>query len=481
MSSSSLPYGNMTTLDVTGSDAAPESHLSLCIVHHPNLSRVGEVCPVRALDQHETVTLSRVDPLFINADDVSHPMADPRLSRTPLRIQFDGAYFVFSSVSNSYRVEGRSVGDALRIPAIRAWKDGLLIELGEHASVLLRSSIHAQPLPRCTQLVGVSDAMCQARALTASMGDVDGPILLQGEFGVGRSHLARALHEASPNTGQMVAVDLAEVAPSRLETTLSTDILARAQGGTLLLSGVDGLPPEGQPALRRILRLAAQSDPPTLIIATTQLELQERVDQGVLAPELHHQLSQVRLTVPPLRERREDIMPIFLHALRKRLAGLGAEDRLAARGTNASWLPLSVTRALFAHRWPGNVTELVSTASRVALESQARRVALLPQLSPSTRPKAKPRRVALAVDRVKSILRRNQWNIRRSAQDLGVARNTLISFMDRSPAFRRGKDLSDTELHRVIAVHGRDPVALADALGVSPQGIRLRLAKMDRG
>lgn len=213
------------------------------------------------------------------------------------------------------------------------------------------------------------------------------PVLLRGEPGVGKERLAARIHASSPRRDMpLVTCHCAAVAPDRLEAELrgfqkgafpgavqtQKGLFEQAHMGTLFLDAVDALTPEAQAALlrlleeRRISRLAGvpatgPAATPIMadvrIIAATGAPLEAMVEKGTFSRELFARLGVCALHIPPLRERREDIIPLAEHMLRR------DAERQQTLIKRISYPALEL---LTRYYWPGNVSELKSCLLRAA-------------------------------------------------------------------------------------------------------------------
>ena len=220
------------------------------------------------------------------------------------------------------------------------------------------------------------------------------PVLLCGEPGVGKESLAAHIHAASPRSDvPLVVCHCAAIPPERLLTELcgyqkgaflgamqtQKGIFEQANTGTLFLEAIESLSPAAQDALLRlikehcVLRQGATTPVPAdvRIIAATSASLENLVEQGRFSRELYDRLSACTLHIPPLRERREDIVPLAEHLL-KRMAG-SSEDQIK----RISFPALELMTRYF---WPGNISELISSLQRAAqyCEDQVIRAGDLP-------------------------------------------------------------------------------------------------------
>lgn len=222
-----------------------------------------------------------------------------------------------------------------------------------------------------TGLLGVSPCMDQIRSLLGSMATSDNPILIRGEAGTGKKHVARCLHYTGRRTGPFIPVYCGAHQAGHQEAELFGQIkgydadsltdrpgaLVLAQHGTVLLEDIDALTPESQKRLLRALRshevqrMGGERIERTdaRIIATTQVDLEAEVQAGRFDKELYAAIDGFELEVDPLRDRREDI-PVLVQAF---LLRYGSQRSQLAVSDDAMWV-------LESYGWQGNVRELAS-------------------------------------------------------------------------------------------------------------------------
>jgi transcriptional regulator with GAF, ATPase, and Fis domain len=214
----------------------------------------------------------------------------------------------------------------------------------------------------------------QMRALV--QGDV--PVLLRGETGVGKEHLAHVVHASSArHAGPFVAVNCAAIPSDLMEAEMfgiakgvATGVVERpgkfqlANGGTLFLDEIGDMPLALQAKLLRALQggeIQPVGGTPVRVdarlITATNSDLDERIELGQFRGDLYYRVAGFVLRVPPLRERREDI-PGLVQAM---LGVFGRETGKTIPGITAE-----VRRALCAYAWPGNIRELENEVRRLA-------------------------------------------------------------------------------------------------------------------
>lgn len=220
-------------------------------------------------------------------------------------------------------------------------------------------------------------------------------VLITGESGVGKELVARALHtQSNRRAGRFVAVNCGAIPENLLESELFghkrgafTDAISdrrglfeEADGGTLFLDEIGEIPLGLQVKLLRVLqestirRLGDTKDAPVdvRIVAATHRDLQSEIAAGRFREDLFYRLNVLPIVVPPLRERREDIMLLVEHFMARNNARLGTR----VRGFDAE-----ARRLLIEYSWPGNVRELENTVERamVLAEGETIGVADLPE------------------------------------------------------------------------------------------------------
>jgi len=227
-----------------------------------------------------------------------------------------------------------------------------------------------------------SPAMRRLLELAQRVVDTDTSLLVLGETGVGKEWLARAIHFEGPRSASpFIAVNCAAVPETLLESELfghergafTGAVRARrgcfelAHRGTLFLDEIGDVPVHLQAKLlralqeREIQRLGAEGPirVDARVIAATNKDLEESIAAGAFRSDLFYRLSVVTLTLPPLRERREDIVPLVENYLEDFRQQMG---RLHIQGIEESTL-----EAMCAYEWPGNVRELINVVERAML------------------------------------------------------------------------------------------------------------------
>ncbi|PIE24694.1 MAG: hypothetical protein CSA62_02355 [Planctomycetota bacterium] len=309
-----------------------------------------------------------------------------------------------------------------------------------------------------TELVGNSEIV---RKLKTRIDQVacapDTTILIQGQSGTGKELVARSIHErSSRRNGPFVAVNCAALTESLLEAELfgyeagaftgatregKEGLFEAADGGTLLLDEIGEMPVTLQAKLLRVLqersyrRVGGVADRPARarIIAATNKDLAEQVQNGGFREDLFYRLCVIALEIPPLRDRPEDI-PLLAHYFLDHFS--------RQMGKSLSGFSEEAMETLSEHEWRGNVRELKNAVEHAAILCPSGLIeeAHLPAWdeSPLSRNDVIPRetvelpgddRSLRAVERIliEKVLQETRWNISRAASELGINRTTLYN------------------------------------------------------
>ena len=290
-----------------------------------------------------------------------------------------------ADVATAVAAMREGAADFLEKPVHRQLLEGVLERvLRNRALRSERDRLREQvALMKTGPIVGSSEAVRRMLALVERVAATSQTtVLIQGESGVGKELVARAIHESSDRaSGPFVAINCAALTAELLEAELfgyepgaftggSTGghrgLIAAAEGGTLFLDEVGELELALQAKLLRVLqertyrRVGANRDLPmdARIVAASNRDLGQRVETGHFREDLYYRINVLSIAVPPLRERREDIPELATHFLRQ----FGEEFK---KPLNA--FSQAAMARLLAHPWPGNVRELRNTIERAAL------------------------------------------------------------------------------------------------------------------
>jgi DNA-binding NtrC family response regulator len=307
--------------------------------------------------------------------------------------------------------------------------------------------LRAEPEPI---LIARSPEMLPVLDLIERVGPSEANVLITGENGTGKGVVARALHAASARSGvPMVTVNTGGLSEALFESELfghvrgaftdaKTDRVGRfelADGGTLFLDEIANISLNQQAKLLRVLetgefeRLGSSKTrtADVRIVSATNADLREEVAAGRFRQDLLFRLNTVEIPIPPLRERRDDILALtqrFLeaHAQRYRKAFRGCEEAAVA--------------ALLSHPWPGNVRELDHAVERGVLMGRGEWVRAQDLGLQSTAPAAAPPRLEeLPLEDVERVLIQKALarygNVSQAAQALGLSRSALYRRLEK--------------------------------------------------
>jgi two-component system nitrogen regulation response regulator GlnG len=241
---------------------------------------------------------------------------------------------------------------------------------------------------RIPEMLGQAPAMQEVFRAIGRLSRSSMTVLITGESGTGKELVARALHRHSPRANKaFIALNTSAFTADLLESELfghekgsftGADHLRRgrfeqADGGTLFLDEIGDMSPQLQTRLLRVLaegefyRVGGQVPVrvDVRVIAATHQDLEERVKQSLFREDLLHRLNVIRIEVPPLRSRREDIPELLIHYLDAAAIELGVEPKTLAPEALA---------ALSGFEWQGNVRQLVNACRRLTVTAPGREI-----------------------------------------------------------------------------------------------------------
>jgi two-component system, NtrC family, response regulator GlrR len=308
---------------------------------------------------------------------------DPTVSRFHCEILIgdDGARLRDTGSLNGTILDGVHVVDAYL-------RGGSTVRLGR-TSIRFDFGVERHPLQLSAArqfglLTGESVAMRRIFSLFERAAASDATVLLEGETGTGKTAAARSIHQESARKGgPFVVLDCGAVPAGLIEDELfghergaftgadnrRAGVFEEASGGTLFLDEIGELPPELQPKLlgvlegREVRRIGSARTTPVdvRLIAATNRDLRQEANSGAFRPDLYYRLAVVRVEMPPLRSRPEDIPAITAHLLRE----LGGSEEAIARLSGPGF-----TDALRRAAWRGNVRELKNYLERCLVFEQ---------------------------------------------------------------------------------------------------------------
>ncbi len=329
-------------------------------------------------------------------------------------------------------------------------------ELTKRVSALRRrlESIEGKPL-----LIGDSAPMNRVRELIARVAPTDSTVLILGETGVGKELAARSVHDQSARAeGAFVAINCGALPETLIESELfghakgaftgadehRTGLFEVACGGTIFLDEIGELPKAMQAKLLRVLEsreIRRVGENKTIkvdvrVVCATHRNLEEMVAADEFREDLMYRINTFEVSLPPLRERLEDLPPLavaLLHRFRPRAAAITqqfTDDAL---------------EALRGHVWPGNVRELANVIEHATIlcDSGPISAACLPrhfdrrQLSTAARMRGPMSLRDLEMEAIHESLERNNGNKPKAAEELGVSLKTLYNKLSQTTVVRQ--------------------------------------------
>ncbi|HEV7506692.1 MAG TPA: sigma 54-interacting transcriptional regulator [Thermoanaerobaculia bacterium] len=508
----------------------------LTVLAHPDVGRVGERVLLAGLPAGREELLSRREPQFsAPGSGILRPLADPFLSRRPLRLApgpepgsvvLDSREAGTAVTADSSPVEGERVFSTAEI------ERGVVLLLASRVVLLLSplDPVGQANLPSFG-LVGESAPMLLLRREIHRVAPLDVAVLLRGETGTGKELVAQALHQASPrrfrpffaaNMGAVPAtLAAAELFGAARGAYTGSErkregYFQRADSGTLFLDEVGETPPEVQVLLLRALE--TQEIQPVgseelrrvdvRLIAATDADLERAVQVGRFRAPLVHRLAGYEIRVPSLRQRRDDFGRLFFHFIREELASQGDANLLATPPEGRPWVPAGLVARLAEFDWPGNVRQLRNAARQLVIAGrdagepgmwlqaerlfqEGARATVPPDDGPARELSADPppqaakesrkryrRPEEVTDDELIGALRVHRWRIQRAAAELGISRGSLYDRIEKSLRIRKAVDLSREEIEECAIRCGGDLDAMVAVLEVSKRGLQRRMTQL---
>lgn len=327
---------------------------------------------------------------------------------------------------------------------------------------ILRAKVQEQRGPQ--RFIGNVPSMQTLRLQAERLAFSRSTVLITGETGSGKGVLARYIHSVSPRAAKpFVDVNCAAIPASLLESELfgiesgvASGVQARmgrfeqADGGTLLLDEVGDMPLESQGKILHVIengvveRVGGRKKIPVNVrlMAATHRNLEELVKKNLFREDLFYRLNVVRLHVPPLKDRLEDL-PLLISKI---LGDIASEVNGAPRRASPEALQL-----LMRHSWPGNIRELHNVLERAALFAEGTKITTA-DLEPSLQ----------------------AWDL---APKKTVTAMSGSSFEEKSPLTLDAA--VDKHIREILALNRGNKSRAAKMLGISREGLRIKLAKGD--
>jgi len=294
------------------------------------------------------------------------------------------------------------------------------------------------------ELIGESEPMMRVKSMISRVALSDSSVLITGPSGSGKGLVAQIIHQASPRRAEaFIQLNCASLPETLLESELfghekgaftgadrrRVGRFELADGGSIFLDEIGDMPAPMQAKLLRVLEdgsfepLGSERSKKVdaRVISATNRPLDELIEDGQFRRDLFFRINTVGIDLPPLRERREDILALAEHFLTQCAGKMNREIRGFSE---------SAAARLLAYDWPGNIRELQNVIERSVVLSvdDVIRDEDIPGLSGDVGAGQPVRLVSLAEmekEHIEHILRTENWNMQRTAEILGIHRNTL--------------------------------------------------------
>ena len=360
----------------------------------------------------------------------------------------------------------------------------------EELKILMKHAFHVVALEKeCRELrqrlqgdtfegiLGTSPQMQQVFSSIRKVAPSDAPVLILGESGTGKEMVAQAIHQRSPRRdGPFVVINCSAIPETLLESELFghekgsfTDAHAQrkgrletAAGGTLFLDEIGELPALLQVKLLRFLQEQCiervggreQIHVDTRILAATNVDLKRAIADARFREDLYYRLAVVVISIPPLRERENDISLLAQEFLRRSAAGTDKTDLKFGQ---------KALRALTEYPWPGNVRELENRVRRAVIMSEGKSLTpedlqLGPKHSALVRGNGlKEARESVERELVQRALLKHAGKITPAAIELGISRQSLYELMDKLGIQRADREVNANDARAVKLLSERLP------------------------
>ncbi len=289
------------------------------------------------------------------------------------------------------------------------------------------------------EFLGSSPALQSVLSLAKKAARTDASVLLLGESGVGKEVFARFIHKNSPRASKpFVAINMAAIPENLIESELFgfvkgafTDAHADkagqfelANGGTIFLDEIGEMPYHLQAKLlralqeREIRRLGSDKSIriDVRIVSATNANLQEKIDNGEFREDLFYRLNTIPLNIPPLRERKEEILDIANAVLQQSCQKYGFEAKSFSQ---------EAKEQLLEYGWPGNIRELISVVERASILSEGSEITPEDLFLESRGVRKSNSIEEMEKELIKEVLASNDADLEASAKTLGMSKANL--------------------------------------------------------
>jgi two-component system nitrogen regulation response regulator GlnG len=500
--------------------------LTLTVVFHPDVYRIGEQCK----QLNSSVEISRTSPLFGNINSAQskkyrRPLNDRFISRTPILISKNDRGWLLEKNNSSTdlsTLEQDNIQSLLLTESML--QKGFLITLVGRIVLLVHYSHNMLDDNQSCDLVGVSDNLAKIRTLISRVAVLKAPVLICGESGTGKELIAKALHHYSKrNDHKLISINMAAIPSELVATELFGNIkgaftgammrkgcFQQADQSSLFLDEIGEAPAKVQIALLRALETgivqSVGSDKEqrldVRVIAATDANLEDLIERNSFKVSLLQRLSGLVIDVLPLRKRPEDIGIILSKFLIEFLEETGQLDKLVNADDSQYYYWAWFYAQCCVLQWPGNVRQIKNTSTQLSLLlmghphlssfdwlSFVQRITSISlddtqaSLEPTQKSdvvgpivKRKPRDIS--DEEIISTLANNDWQIKSTAEQLNVSRASLYLRIDANPNIRRAGDLSLAELNSAFSTSSGDLDMMVNTLKISKSALKRRLKEI---
>ncbi len=499
--------GDITLPEVSQPPAlAAGGRLALTLLYHPDARRIGDraILPVGG-----STGLSRIQPEFESPRGAHLPMPldDPYISREPIH---------FSAADSGLAVEASAAGTSLRINGeLRSDRvvfdeqelsSGVVLCLAQRIVLFMHRFEASSPTDDDCGMVGESAAIESVRRMIGRAAQSQIPVLLLGETGTGKELAAQALHAGSDRAAQsLVALNMAALPPELSAAELfgaakgaftgaqshREGYFSKADGGTLFLDEIGACDSRVQAQLLRALQQGEiqQAGGGVKKVDVRVLAATDADPEDSFSAALRYRMGGVEISMPPLRQRVEDIGRLLQHFIPSTLLASGADNPHQA----GAWATL-VTRLALYH-WPGNVREFSNICEQIVLSSQGDALrldcALQQRLtnrdkqpassnaSASGSRRTYSRRPPPSDHQIREAMVAARWEITQAAKQLDMTRQSLYRRIDAIPELRTASDLPVAEIQAAYVQCKGDLHETALRLQVSQAALKRRWSALE--
>lgn len=344
----------------------------------------------------------------------------------------------------------------------KPWDDSKLFASVLKAKNLRRSKVEASSLrsknislkqhfsSSSVSIIYESPAMAKVMDLVSKVSETDANVIILGENGTGKELIAREIHNRSKRKDEaFITVDLGAINPNLFESELfghvkgaftdarenKTGRFELANGGTLFLDEIGNLPVSNQSKLlsalqnKRITRVGSSNEIKVDIrlISATNASIHQLVSKGLFREDLLYRINTIQVEIPPLRNRREDIIPLINHFIN--LFGKKYSKENLKLSPNAE-------KKLYQYPWPGNIRQLQHAVEKAVILASSRTLQIDDFISVSENVQQQQEVLSLNLTEnekmvIAKAIERNMGNLTKAARDLGVTRKTLYNKIER--------------------------------------------------